>query len=393
MKTRSNSTAVILGSAITITTVTHAANNPDQRPRMLSEIGIPTVDISGEADRRVIIAQGTQRRWQGHPNTLLMPDGKTMFCTWQGRQDGTRKHGAPGGLIKRSDDGGMTWSDLLDVPQNWREIGRGHPTIHRLVDRNGVARLFLFSRTADRSSMLQAMSADGGATWTPTQTNGLVCWTAPQSIEPVEDGRQHLMWYERDPRGRPAPGVVWQSTSSDGGLTWGDSRAVVRFAGASEPAVVRSPDGGQLLLLMRENSRQYNSIYATSEDEGETWSTPRELPMALTGDRHDGVYTPDGRLVIVFRDQAKRASTYQQFVAWIGMYEDIVESREGQYRVKLLHTYADTGYPGIEILPDGTIVATTYAKLKRDELDSVVSLRFKVQELDRKLKVRRLRFD
>ena len=57
MKTSSNTIALILGSAITITTLTHAENTSDQRPRMLSEIGIPTVDISGEADRRVIIAQ------------------------------------------------------------------------------------------------------------------------------------------------------------------------------------------------------------------------------------------------------------------------------------------------------------------------------------------------
>jgi hypothetical protein len=119
-----------------------------------------------------------------------MPDGKTIFCSWQGRQDGTRRHGAPGGLLKRSDDGGLTWSDLLDVPANWREIGRGHPTIHRLVDPKGVARLFVYSRTPDRSSMLQAMSEDDGATWTPARENRLVCWTAPQTIEPVEGGRK-----------------------------------------------------------------------------------------------------------------------------------------------------------------------------------------------------------
>jgi len=361
------------------------ASETGERPHILCEIGVPTVDISGETERHVIVAQGTQRIWQGHPHTLLMPDGKTMFCSWQGRRDGTRKHGAPGGLLKRSDDGGMTWSDLLDIPANWREIGRGHPTIHRLVDRKGIARLFVFSRTPDRSSMLQAMSEDCGATWLPARENGLVCWTAPQTIEPVEGGRKLLMWYERTPNGGPAPGVIWQSASTDGGLTWGDSRPVVRFAGASEPAVLRSPDGGQLLLLIREQSRRYNSVYATSDDEGKTWAPPRELPMALTGDRHDGVYAPDGRLVIVFRDQAKGAPTYQQFVAWVGRYEDIVEGREGQYRVKLLHTYADTGYPGIEILPNGTIVATTYAKLTRDELDSVVSVRFEVDELDRKL--------
>ena len=370
-----------------------AANEADERPQIVREISIPTVDISGETQRQVVVARGTQRLWQGQPHTLLMPDGKTIFCSWQGRQDGTRRHGAPGGLLKRSDDGGLTWSDLLDVPANWREIGRGHPTIHRLVDPKGVARLFVYSRTPDRSSMLQAMSEDDGATWTPARENHLVCWTAPQTIEPVEGGRKYLMWYERTRAGEGGPGVVWQSASTDGGLTWRDSGPVVDFAGASEPAVVRSPDGAQLLLLIRENSRRFNSVYATSDDEGKTWSEPRELPKALTGDRHDGVFTPDGRLVIVFRDQrilvgpdrAKPGSTDGQFVAWVGRYQDIVEGREGQYRVKLLHSYADTGYPGIEILPDGTIVATTYAQLKRDEFSSVVSVRFNVEELDRKL--------
>lgn len=383
------------------------ARESDERPRILREIGIPTVDISGESELQVIVAQGTKRVWQGHPHTLLMPDGKTLFCVWQGRREGTpvlgapdgwadvmaiRKkggwgvfHGAPGGLLKRSDDGGLTWSDLLDVPASWYEIGRGAPTIHRLVDPNGVARLFVFSRTPDRSSMLQAVSEDDGGTWSPAQRNHLLCWTAPQTVVPVEGGRKYLMWYERTVKGAPAPGVIWQSATTDGGLTWSDSKPVVEFAGASEPAVVRSPDGSQLLLLIRENSRRHNSVYATSDDEGKTWSGARELPMALTGDRHEGVYTPDGRLVIVFRDQAKGASTRHKFVAWVGRYEDIVEGREGQYRVKLLPTHADTGYPGLEVLPDGTIVAITYAKLKREELHSVIGVRFKIDELDRKL--------
>jgi len=42
---------------------------------MLREIGIPMVDISGETERRVIVARGTERLWQGRPNTLPMPDG------------------------------------------------------------------------------------------------------------------------------------------------------------------------------------------------------------------------------------------------------------------------------------------------------------------------------
>jgi hypothetical protein len=92
-----------------------------------------------------------------------------MFCVWQGRQDGTGRHGAPGGLLKRSNDGGLSWSELLDVPANWMEIGRGSPTIHRLVDAKGVSRLFVYCRDENRTTFLHAMSEDEGKTWSPMQ--------------------------------------------------------------------------------------------------------------------------------------------------------------------------------------------------------------------------------
>ena len=52
--------------------------------------------------------------------------------------------------------------------------------------------------------------------------------------------------------------------------------------------------------------------------------------------------------------------------------------------IKLLHSYAggDCGYPGLELLPDGTFIATTYIKYWGDERrHSVVSTRFKLDEL------------
>ncbi|MGI5818230.1 MAG: sialidase family protein [Armatimonadota bacterium] len=353
----------------------------------ISSLGF--VDISGDAGSHVVVARGTQRDWQGHPNTLLLPDGRTMFCVWQARRDGTSKHGAPCGPLKRSDDGGLTWSELLDVPESWWRVAHGHPTIHRLTDREGNARIFVFARTQELREMVQAMSSDEGRTWTEARPVGeIVYWTAPQSIEPVSGGRRHLMWYERSEEGAGAPGAIWQSASDDGGMTWGDSRAVVALEGGllCEPAVVRSPDGARLLLLMRENARE-PSFYALSDDEGESWSEARALPRALNGDRHDGVYAPDGRLVIVFRDRDEASPACGHFVAWVGTWEDIPAGREGQYRVKLLHSHAkfDTGYPGIELLPDGTIVATTYVRYAPDELHSVVSVRFRLEEMDRRL--------
>ena len=58
----------------------------------------------------------------------------------------------------------------------------------------------------------------------------------------------------------------------------------------------------------------------------------------------------------------------------------------GQYRIKLLHNFSgvDCGYPGLEVLPDGTIIATTYLQYHPGpEKHSVVSVRFKFEEIDR----------
>jgi hypothetical protein len=151
---------------------------------------------------------------------------------------------------------------------------------------------------------------------------------------------------------------------------------------------VRSPDGKQMAVLLRENARRRNSHVIFSSDEARTWSAPRELPASLTGDRHTGVYAPDGRLFISFRDTTHESPTKGDWVAWVGTYEDILTNREGQYRVRLMDNTkgADCAYPGVELLPDGTIVTTTYGHWTEDESPYIVSVRLKLSELDKKAK-------
>ncbi len=81
--------------------------------------------------------------------------------------------------------------------------------------------------------------------------------------------------------------------------------------------------------VLRENSRKYNSFVIFSDDEGLSWSEPRELPAALTGDRHVAKYAPDGRLFISFRDRTHVSPTKGDWVGWVGRYDDI---REGERR-------------------------------------------------------------
>lgn len=367
--------------AVTSETWANEKHQPGDR-----EIRIPTLDISGENERHVVIAEGTDETYQGHPTTLLMPDGKTMFCVW------TVNHGGPCGPLKRSDDGGKTWADLLPVPDNWREVNNC-PALYRLAGPAGPARLFVFAGQGPNGSMCQSHSEDGGKTWSPMAPNGLVCVMPFCTIMPIDGGTRLLAMSNIRRPGETTEShsnVVSQSMSSDGGLTWSEWRIVFDLPGCKpcEPELVRSPDGKQLLCLMRENNRSFNAWKMVSDDEGQAWTEPAQLPASLSGDRHKACYAPDGRLVICFRDTATKSPTKNHFVAWVGAYDDIIAGREGHYRVKLLHSYAggDCGYPGLEGLPDGTFVATTYIKYKPGpRKNSVVSVRFKFDELDQKV--------
>ena len=361
-------------------------------PDTLREITIPTVDISGDEHRQVIVSRGTAEAYHGHCDTVLMADGKTMFVAW------CMNHAGHLGPLARSDDGGLTWSAPLSVPSTWQEVKKTTPVLHRLTDPRGVERLFIFGGCDFPGNIRRAFSEDGGKTWSPMTELGLVGEVAPKSILPFDGGKKLIMWSDRrDPTNANDPHpVVWQSESLDGGLTWSKERVILVVPGQwAQPSVTRSAGGKQLLMLMRENTRKHHSLYSVSTDDARTWSEPKELPAALTGDRHVIKYTPDGRLVVAFRDMAKVSPTYGHYVAWVGTFEDIENRREGQYRIKLLHNAnrtaadapgagnTDCGYSDLELLGDGTILATTYIKYAAGpEKNSVVSTRFKLSETD-----------
>jgi hypothetical protein len=185
---------------------------------------------------------------------------------------------------------------------------------------------------------------------------------------------------------------VLKTVSTDGGLSWSDPEVVTQHPEADlcEPGAIRSPDGTEIALLLRENSRIHNSYVVFSKDEGRTWSDPMELPRELTGDRHTARYAPDGRLLVTFRDMAHRSPTRGDWVAWVGTYEDVAQSAPGQYRVRIMdnHDPWDAAYPGLELLPDGTFVTTTYGRWEEGEEPFVVSVRLTLEELDREARRR-----
>jgi hypothetical protein len=204
----------------------------------------------------------------------------------------------------------------------------------------------------------------------------------------LKDGSSLGLFHRGSGIGEEGTLQVLQSITRDGGFTWSPPTVVcdgTKLDGKHpcEPYVFRSPDGDELCCLMRENKRSGTSLVMFSQDEGKTWSKPVDTPWALTGDRHHGIYLPDGRLVIVFRNASPNSKDKAGFIAWVGTYDDIKQGKPGQYRVSLLKTFKDGFYPGLHQLPDGTIVATTYANYRKEDIGcSIVSVRFKMSAID-----------
>ena len=347
---------------------------------------LPLLDISNEQWRHVVIAAGTEQIYQGHPTTLLMPDGRTIFCVW------CINHGGAAGPMARSDDGGLTWTRLDEHLPAGYATHQNCPSIYRLVDPDGKPRLWVWSAALGKRAgpgMPSIMSEDDGRTWQERPPLGFPCVMTFSSLVRLRDGR-YLGLYHKGPDGADrAPLEVLQTITGDGGFSWTQPRVVAAVTGKNpcEPFVFRSPAGDELCCLMRENTHQGRSLMMFSSDEGHSWSQPQDTSWGLSGDRHIGVQLPDQRWLFAFRDQAPNSPTRGHFVAWVGSYQDIRLAQPGQYRVKLLHSHAsrvgDCGYPGVELLPDGTLVITTYIKYQPGpEKHSVVSLRVKMEQLD-----------
>ena len=371
---------------------------------------IPQVDLSAEPDGiQPLITVDGSRPYLGHPDSILTKTGEilTFFPAGHGR-------GAVLGRI--SADEGRNWHSLENTPKSW-EKSRETPTVYRLefADAQRPDQLILISANTDwpgdkgPGGFNCSLSADEGKTWSEFE-----CFYEKNSAHPVvpivamsaltrlkENGRfvdrwlgifhdKHFINYRTiltfDGGGRMhwSPPEPYFSTY----------RAIEKGSKMCEVEMIRS-DGGQgdeLCLITRSQTKKVNSLISFSQDEGKTWSTPRELPAALNGERHKAEWTKDGRLFITFRsierdpvknslysDNAERGWYSEGWIAWVGTYEDLKNNMEGQYRLKLAHTYlddqtqpqitagADTGYCGNVVLDDGTIVTSSYGKFDPDK--------------------------
>lgn len=396
-----------------------------QKQSVKPYLRIPIIDLNGETFRQVVVDR-EKGQYLGHPTTVLLEDGKTILAVYP------KGHGKGAIVYKRSTDGGLTWSNRLPTPESWK-TSLEVPTIFRTIDPQGEKHLILFSGLYPARL---AHSEDDGITWSELEPAG--DWggvVVMASLTPLKTGKGHYMaLFHDDMRFMTSNGqekytedrkvndqvlfTLYKTFSYDGGLTWTLPEAILsrRDMNLCEPGLVRSPDGKTLAVLLRENARRTNSQIIFSKDEGETWSDPLPLPNELNGDRHVIKYTPDGRLLIVFRDispvsyrkdlekiareknevnmssvaseTGQGSPTEGDWVGWVGTWKDLLKGKPGQYRIRFrdnIHSW-DCCYPGVELLPDGTFVVTTYGHWEKDDEPYIISIRFRMDELDGRFK-------
>ena len=348
----------------------------------------------------------------GHPDSVLLNNGNILTFYPKG-------HGKGAVLSKISNSGGVSYDKEIENPPASWEKSLETPTVYRIEFTTGEEKLILISANSKWPGMStpggfnSSISLDDGKTWTEFKRfwdndseMPIIPIVAMASLTRLKENGEFVdkwMGIFHDHRFINYKTIL--TFDENGNYNWSkpqpylsEYRDIETYAGVCEVECIRSNGGkgDELCLITRCNKKTCTSLLIFSNDEGRTWSRPKEAPFALNGERHKAEYTDDGRLFITFRSierDRKRVKKMRKlggekkwysegWVAWVGTYDDLKNGTEGQYRIKIAHTYldhqnepsivanADTGYCGNVVLKDGTIVTSSYGVFSPEEKES-----------------------
>lgn len=364
---------------------------------------IPFIDLSQEEQLQVLTDR-EPGQYLGHPDSVLVDDGTIYTMYPEG-------HGVGPIVMKKSGDRGLTWGERLATPASW-STSQETPTVYEVVKPDGTKRLQLISGNVRNGStgFKTAYSDNNGATWSEFQSffegSGKAGIVAMASLTRLKnpDGSWAHRWMGIFHDFSYNNWKTYLTFDENGNEQWSEPvwllaehDAIEKDAGLCEIEVIRSPDGNQLALLARAQHKRTNAMIAFSDDEGNTWTEPKEMQGALMGERHKAEYDPvSGRLLITFREIIRRSASdlndwaAGDWVAWIGTYDDLVQFNEGQYRIRLMEDFTpsvrsgDTGYTGNVVYKDGTYVLTSYGYFDSQDTRApyIMTVRLKLSDLD-----------
>lgn len=365
-----------------------------------------------DKSRKTTVAKANT--YLGHPDLVDVDGtGETLMTFYPSG------HGKGAIIGKISKDKGETWQDMTNLPASWAN-SMETPCVYRLDFTDGRQGLVLTSGCPYWAGdgilpdgFNSSVSWDKGNTWSEfekwygsdwAQANNSLpydCVVAMSSLTQLKENGKYIdKWMATFHRGggqygkdAPEAYVNYRTylTFEDGRAVWSlpepllaEHRELEEKYGMCELEIIRNPQNDCLIMLARPNNRVSNSLICYSYDEGVTWTSPKQLPNSLTGDRHKAEYDPtSGKVIISFRqvlqnkDNSFKKSALSNvnwqsegWVAWIGDFDDLMSFADDD---ESKHTYGDAllvvaknyknmdcGYSGVVILDDGTVIMDSY---------------------------------
>jgi len=256
------------------------------------------------------------------PSVIATARG-TLLAFAEARRDGAGDAGDIDLVLKRSDDGGVSWSPLQVVGDNGpNTFGNPCPVVDRST--GTIWLLTTENRGTDRErDIIAGTSQASRSVAVLHSTDDGVTWSAPSDITPSVK-RTDWTWYATGPgvgiqirSGRlviPANHAVagtgiHQSHvifSDDGGRSWQTGGS--SDAGTNESQIVELADG-RLLLNMRNHPPKPENfrMIATSSDRGLTWSPAKPDRALIEPPAQASLIrwtTPDGANRLLFSNPA-----------------------------------------------------------------------------------------
>jgi len=265
----------------------------------------------------------------------------------------------------RSKDEGRTWSAprvLFDGPFDDRD-----PHIAQMWDGSVVCSFFTYRPQADKSVLCDTClvtSRDGGKTWDPEPQLVAPGWPSSAPVRELPDGTRILGVYRED--GATAYGGIIRST--DGGKTWCEPIPIGKGSGVrldAETDFVILKDGTLFAALRGD---RVNMHFATSRDQGRTWSSVQDI--GFPGHCPHLTRLSTGEILLthrlpatalhISRDEGKSWQGPYQIDTTPGAYPSTVELRDGTVLVSYYEEGEGSGVRvrrlraqsnGIELLP------------------------------------------
>ncbi len=258
----------------------------------------------GQLTEQTLFTGGTGGYFIYRAPVLLVTEAGTVLAFAEGRRNSRRDNGDIDFLLRRSQDGGQTWSP----PQLLIDFGPdtcGNPAAVQDRDTGTIWLFVVWNRGEDEESeIVRGESRDTRRPYVFASRDDGRTWSPPREITD-EVKSSEMRWYDIGPgraiqlrygphRGRllvpgdhsyPVANGKFHGVadmgghvfySDDHGETW-HLGGMIR-PGAAEPQLAELAGGqGRVLANLRSFGRNGHRLQAISDDGGDTWTAPREM--------------------------------------------------------------------------------------------------------------------